>query len=491
MKYLKKNSCLRHLQQKNNKMKFTLRFIFCFCLLLTGLESFSQDVIILKNGDEIQSKVTEVLTDIIKYKKWNNQDGPVYSSNKADVFMIKYQNGTKDVFNITQIQTTPKPIDNSNKVLEIAKPFMENQVSSESKGACKLIEFNKQNGIEKEIFGQKTYTLEYRLMIELQKDFWKASGDKFLHADWYWTNFSVLDKKGSVYDEEFTNNYAYFTKGTKVEITGVIVFENTDNGWRITGVNMFSSGYNNKTARVFANVKMDDPTLTKPIPKEKLPVDPTPIKPVIKEKPPADSTKAGYEGDYKDGKKYGHGKMVYKSGNTYEGEWKDDEKNGQGKFYYYSQGYSQGLTYVGGWKNDKREGYGTLTWDDGFINYQGEFKNGVPDGRGITYDMGNKVYDGEWKNGKKDGKGTFISRTEVGTTTYSGDWVNDKSEGQGTMTTKLSNGGSATFTGEFKNGDKFNGVDYITTDSGIKSSQNYKNGRAGKLNLDKTSLKNR
>jgi len=47
----------------------------------------------------------EVSTDIIKYKKWDNQDGPIYSSNKLDVFMIKYQNGTKDVFNVAQSQT--------------------------------------------------------------------------------------------------------------------------------------------------------------------------------------------------------------------------------------------------------------------------------------------------------------------------------------------------------------------------------------------------
>lgn len=85
--------------------KFKLRLFFCFCLLLIGLNSFSQDVIILKNGDEIQSKVMEVSTDIIKYKKWDNQDGPIYSSNKLDVFMIKYQNGRKDVFNVAQSQT--------------------------------------------------------------------------------------------------------------------------------------------------------------------------------------------------------------------------------------------------------------------------------------------------------------------------------------------------------------------------------------------------
>ena len=59
---------------------------------------FAQDIITFKNGDEIKSKVIEVTPDLIKYKKWENQDGPIYSSNKSEVFMVKYANGTKDVF---------------------------------------------------------------------------------------------------------------------------------------------------------------------------------------------------------------------------------------------------------------------------------------------------------------------------------------------------------------------------------------------------------
>ena len=34
----------------------------------------------------------------IKYKKWENLEGPVYNIDKKEVFMIKYSNGSKDVF---------------------------------------------------------------------------------------------------------------------------------------------------------------------------------------------------------------------------------------------------------------------------------------------------------------------------------------------------------------------------------------------------------
>lgn len=65
-------------------------------LLITGL--FAQDLIIKKNGDEINAKIEEVGVSDIKYKKADNLEGPVFTLLKAEVFMIKFQNGTKEVF---------------------------------------------------------------------------------------------------------------------------------------------------------------------------------------------------------------------------------------------------------------------------------------------------------------------------------------------------------------------------------------------------------
>ncbi|MEM8568523.1 MAG: hypothetical protein AAGF85_18835 [Bacteroidota bacterium] len=76
-------------------MKYTL-------MLLLGFVSFSligQDMIVKKNGDEIQAVVLEVLSSEIKYKKFDNKEGPTYTIGKKNVFMIRYENGTKDVFN--------------------------------------------------------------------------------------------------------------------------------------------------------------------------------------------------------------------------------------------------------------------------------------------------------------------------------------------------------------------------------------------------------
>jgi hypothetical protein len=83
------------------------------CLVLTlfifsGLYAYGQDIIVKKNGDEIKSKVEQVLDTEIKYRKADNLSGPVYSVKKAEVFMIKYENGTKDVFENQPVVITPE-----------------------------------------------------------------------------------------------------------------------------------------------------------------------------------------------------------------------------------------------------------------------------------------------------------------------------------------------------------------------------------------------
>lgn len=60
----------------------------------------AQDIITTKNGNEIKVIVTKVAANVVEYKKWTNQNGPIYEMNKKDIFMIKYKNGEKDVFGI-------------------------------------------------------------------------------------------------------------------------------------------------------------------------------------------------------------------------------------------------------------------------------------------------------------------------------------------------------------------------------------------------------
>ena len=77
----------------------SLSFIVCLILCSLTYKSFSQDVITLSNGTEIETKVIKITDSEIEYKKWNNQEGPSYVEKVSNVSSIKYQNGNKDTFN--------------------------------------------------------------------------------------------------------------------------------------------------------------------------------------------------------------------------------------------------------------------------------------------------------------------------------------------------------------------------------------------------------
>lgn len=60
----------------------------------------------MQNGEEIEAKVTEIGVDKIKYKKYSMPDGPDYVCVKSEVFMITYENGSKEVFGNSQAVET-------------------------------------------------------------------------------------------------------------------------------------------------------------------------------------------------------------------------------------------------------------------------------------------------------------------------------------------------------------------------------------------------
>lgn len=60
--------------------------------------STTNDLIITKKGDEIEAKVEEITPEMIKYKKASQTDGALRNIPVSDVFMIKYKDGTKEVF---------------------------------------------------------------------------------------------------------------------------------------------------------------------------------------------------------------------------------------------------------------------------------------------------------------------------------------------------------------------------------------------------------
>lgn len=103
--------------------------------LTIGLTTFAQDIIIKKNGDEVTAKILEVALTIVKYKKIDNLNGPTFEILKSEIFMIKYENGTKDIINeIETRQSQPaKAVNKPEKQIEeeeIDLAFTENHKST-------------------------------------------------------------------------------------------------------------------------------------------------------------------------------------------------------------------------------------------------------------------------------------------------------------------------------------------------------------------------
>jgi len=173
--------------------------------------------------------------------------------------------------------------------------------------------------------------------------------------------------------------------------------------------------------------------------------------------------------------KFENGKCILMLGVLYIGE-----RNG--KFGYFTEKW-EGLEnednrdigkYEGEIKNGFPNGQGTFTLNDG-EKYVGEFKDGKSHGQGTyTFKKGNK-YVGGWKDGKRNGQGTI---TWSDGKKYVGEWKNGKYNGQGTLT--LPNGEK--YVGEFKDG-KRNGQGTFTFSDGEKYVGEWKNGKEWNITL--------
>src|SRR5690349_7013832 len=75
-----------------------IKSFFALCILFFAVTvSFSQDLILKRGGDEIYGKVLEIKEDRIFYKN-NVNDSITNSIDKKLVFMVKFENGAKIVF---------------------------------------------------------------------------------------------------------------------------------------------------------------------------------------------------------------------------------------------------------------------------------------------------------------------------------------------------------------------------------------------------------
>ncbi|CAF3465837.1 unnamed protein product [Rotaria sp. Silwood1] len=155
------------------------------------------------------------------------------------------------------------------------------------------------------------------------------------------------------------------------------------------------------------------------------------------------------EGELREGKKHGKGKMDYADGNKYIGDWANDVRTGQGVFIW-----SDGSHYEGQSKDNNMHGKGTFVWGPDSqwagLKYIGDYIDNKRTGQGVYIWPNGNRYEGQFKDNNRHGKGTFIWAPDAKGTydKYTGDWVDDIRADQGVHV--FANGDR--YEGQFKDG---------------------------------------
>lgn len=78
------------------------KILFAVIFAASTLSSNAQDILVRKGGEVENVKVLEVSPTEVKYKKSNNEDGPVFIEKRSNLYSVKYKNGEVQTFNDTQ-----------------------------------------------------------------------------------------------------------------------------------------------------------------------------------------------------------------------------------------------------------------------------------------------------------------------------------------------------------------------------------------------------
>lgn len=157
-----------------------------------------------------------------------------------------------------------------------------------------------------------------------------------------------------------------------------------------------------------------------------------------------------YFGDKKDGKPHGEGRLLHNGSLFYEGEFKNGVIEGKGIMYDLEDRSSY---YEGEFKNNRYQGEGKIVYSDGTY-YVGPFADGMREGTGKLLNAdGSLLYTGAFSGDAIHGKGTYyFSETDY----YIGNFERGLFEGQG----KIYADGKLQYDGLFSADSKYRGKNY-------------------------------
>ena len=89
-------------------MKNKVLIALCVWLIGTSIRVSAQDKLLLQTGVDIKCKVLELTPTEVKYKNWDNLNGPTITIIRSTAFMVSYENGKTEVLN-TNVAATSTP----------------------------------------------------------------------------------------------------------------------------------------------------------------------------------------------------------------------------------------------------------------------------------------------------------------------------------------------------------------------------------------------
>ncbi|XP_077881173.1 MORN repeat-containing protein 1 isoform X7 [Ictidomys tridecemlineatus] len=161
-----------------------------------------------------------------------------------------------------------------------------------------------------------------------------------------------------------------------------------------------------------------------------------------------------YEGEWKEGKIHGHGKLLFNDGSYYEGEFADGEITGLGCRYW----AWSGNTYSGHFILGEPQGHGVMKYKAGG-HYEGELSRGLRAGQGFLVDGEGQEYEGSFHDNRRHGRGQMLFKNGD---KYEGDWVQDRRQGHGVL--HCADG--STYEGQWHS-DVFSGLGSLAHYSGV------------------------
>ena len=119
-----------------------------------------------------------------------------------------------------------------NAFTQKAKNYFISYLKDKKRTRLAVTKLVKTNGVKKTIYGQEIYEYEYELTIRVKSNIY-ISPHINLNSNGILNDFGYLKNKPTGYDAIFYPNTKIVKRGSLIKFKGTMIFEKTDNGWRV------------------------------------------------------------------------------------------------------------------------------------------------------------------------------------------------------------------------------------------------------------------